>query len=72
MQELTEEQKAQVQRLLQIHYTRGVVDAAKSLAETFDKLGATTEVAIESLTKLLEWAEASAAKTAEQEEDASE
>lgn len=56
-EELTEEQKQQVQRLLKIHYTRGVVDAAKSLSETFQEFGATTEVAVEALTNLLKWAE---------------
>lgn len=57
MEKLTPEQSAQVQRLLQIHYTRGVVDAAKSLSDTFAELGTTTEVAVEAMTNLLQWAE---------------
>lgn len=68
-EELTPEQREAVQRLLHLHYIKGVVDAAKNLSDTFAELGASTEVAVEALTQLLEWAQN---ETKEQEEVASE
>lgn len=37
-QPLSEEQRAAVQRLLVLHYARGLVDAMKELADAFEKM----------------------------------
>lgn len=69
MNELTEEQRAQVQRLLRMHYTRGVVDTAKSLSDTFAEFGTNVDVAVEAMTNLLKWAEEQVADMELQEEN---
>lgn len=52
MDELTEDQAEQVDRLLLLHYARGIAVATKHVADTFETVGFTVEAAAQALSTL--------------------